>query len=325
MAEVIVPLPQAIAAFLRSREASGCTAATLSAYSTELARVARTAGVSVLTDLTTERVEGVLLDRRAEVKPISAHRTYRTLRTFCRWCVRTGRLTADPMAGITMKAPKTLPRVPTDEDVRRLLDACFNTPEGQRTRALIALAADAGLRKEELRRLRLGDLDFATRTIRVHSGKGQKDGVTFFGETTASMLRTWLEAHPDPRPATFVYCTRKGIQLGPWAIARILYRLSRRAGLARRIGPHALRHYAATTVWRRSGDLALVQRLLRHETLTMALRDVAVSQADVAAKFQRASPLDHLWAGPEAAKQRAWGAPAGRASQQQPTKQPNFV
>src|SRR5260370_31271642 len=126
------------------------------------------------------------------------------------------------MVGMTMKVPKTLPRVPTDEDVRRLLDACFNTPEGQRTRALIALAADAGLRKEELRRLRLGDLDFATRTIRVHSGKGQKDGVTFFGETTASMLRMWLEAHPDPRPTAFVYCTRKGIQLGPWAIARIL-------------------------------------------------------------------------------------------------------
>jgi site-specific recombinase XerD len=140
----------------------------------------------------------------------------------------------------------------------------------------------------------------------VHSGKAQKDGVTFFGETTGSLLRAWLLAHPDPRPAAFVCCTREGVQLGPWAIARILYRLSRRAGLDRKIGPHALRHYAATAVWRRSGDLALVQRLLRHETLTMALRYVAVSQSDVAAKYQRASPLDHLWAGPKATMQRSW-------------------
>lgn len=59
------------------------------------------------------------------------------------------------MSGMTMKAPKTLPCLPDDEDVRRLLAAFSNTPEGRRNRALIALAADAGLRKEELRRLRV--------------------------------------------------------------------------------------------------------------------------------------------------------------------------
>ncbi|HEV8540308.1 MAG TPA: tyrosine-type recombinase/integrase [Nitrospiraceae bacterium] len=174
---------------------------------------------------------------------ISAHRTYRTWRTFCRWCARTGRLTADPMAGLTMRAPKTLPRVPGDEDVRRLLAVCAQTPEGRRNRVLIALAADSGLRKEELRRLRIGDLDFTTRLIRVQAGKGQRDGVTFFGEATASLLRAWLAVHPDPRPAVFVFVTREGVPLGPWAIVRILYRLSTRAGLNRKIGPHALRHY----------------------------------------------------------------------------------
>ncbi len=54
MSEVIVPLSQVIAAFLRSREADGCRVASLSAYSTELAQVARTAGASVLAELTTE-------------------------------------------------------------------------------------------------------------------------------------------------------------------------------------------------------------------------------------------------------------------------------
>lgn len=91
----------AVAAFLRSREAAGATVATLRTYTDELTRniVARVAGVVVLVDLTTEIVERVLIDRRVEVKAITAHRTYRTLRTFCRWCVRTGRVTIDPMAG----------------------------------------------------------------------------------------------------------------------------------------------------------------------------------------------------------------------------------
>jgi integrase len=48
--------------------------------------------------------------------------------------------------------------------------------------------------------------------------------------------------------------------------------LSKRAGLSVKVGPHALRHYAATAILRRTGDLELVRRVLRHETLTMALR-----------------------------------------------------
>ncbi len=188
------------------------------------------------------------------MKPISAHRHYRTLRTFCRWYARTGRLDGDPMAGMTMCLPRTLPRVPDDEAVRRLLAACPATPEGRRNRALIALAADSGLRKEELRRLRVGDLNFITRLIRVVAGKGQRDGVAFFGETTGSLLRAWLAVHPAPQPAAFLFVTREATPFGPWGPVRVLHRLSRRAGLDRPIGPHALRHYAATALLRRTGD-----------------------------------------------------------------------
>lgn len=184
---------------------------------------------------------------------------------------------------------------PDDEDVRALLAACLNTFEGRRNRALIAVAADSGLRKGELRQLRVGAVDLATHMLRVYGGKGQKDGVGFFGETTASLVRTWLLAHPDPRSAAFLFATRAGMPLGPSAITRILHRISVRAGLERKIGPHALRHYAATTILRRTGDLELVRRVLRHTTLIMALRYATLTQTEIAAKFQHASPLDHLW------------------------------
>ncbi len=289
-----IMVADAIAAFLQSREAAGCTPATLRTYHAELVGFERAAGVATLAALTTETVQRTLAERRAWVKPITAHRTYRTLRTFFRWCMRTGRLAADPMATMTMRTPRTLPCPPDHEDVRRLLAACPNTPEGRRNRALIALAADSALRKEELRRLRIGDLDFATRQISVHAGKGQRDGVAFFGEATASLLRAWLAVHPDCRPAVFVFVTCTAVPLRPWAIVRILHRLSRRAGLPRKIGPHALRHYAATALLRRTGDLELVRRVLRHTTLAMALRYATLTQTEIAAKFQAASPLDHL-------------------------------
>jgi len=140
-------------------------------------------------------------------------------------------------------------------------------------------------RKEELRHLRCGDLDLGARLVHVRAGKGQKDGTTFFGDTTASLLRTWLAVHPDPQPGAPLCCTRYGTMLGPSTIAHILHRLSRRVSISPKVGPHAVRHYAATSLLRRTGDLELVRRVLGHESLAMTLKYVALTQTDVAAKF----------------------------------------
>jgi site-specific recombinase XerD len=70
-----------------------------------------------------------------------------------------------------------------------------------------------------------------------------------------------------------------------------------KVNLPRKIGPHALRHYAATSILRQTGDLELVRQVLRHESLAMALRYAHLTKPDVSAKFRRASPLDNLRAG----------------------------
>ena len=287
-------LADAVEDFLHSRRAGGCTSQTLRTYAANLERFLKAFGLRSLEAITRQDVEGYLEDLLQRMRPISAHQHYRTLRTFFRWCVRTGHLAVDPMAAITMRAPKTLPRVPADDAVQALLLACSDTLEGVRNRALVTLLADSALRKEEARRLRVGDVDLRTRLVRVLQGKGQKDGVTFFGEAAASALRDWLRVHPDPRPEAFLFVRAGGDQLGVYAINRILRRLSRRAGLVRPIGPHALRHYAATALHRQTGDLDLVRRVLRHATLAMALRYAQLTQAEVAAKFAAASPMDHL-------------------------------
>lgn len=288
-------LREASESFLRSREASGCTAATLRTYEADLRTFAFWClRHSVPDPFAPQTIQDYLADLRGRMKPVSAHRHYRALRTFTRWLHRTGRLSSDPMAEVKMRCPKTLPRVPTDDDVRRLLGACDGSFEGTRNRAMIALLADSALRKEELRRLRVGDVDMNTRTLHVVQGKGQRDGVSFFGDATASMLRAALAQHPDPRPGCFLFTTRAGVPLGTYAITRILHRLSRRAGLERPIGAHQLRHFAATAILRRTGNLELVRQVLRHSTLAMALRYATLTSTEVAAKFAVASPVDHL-------------------------------
>lgn len=293
----VLSFRDAVDSFLAYGDACGHTMATRMTYAGALARFQAATGLDDLADFTPAVSEHYLAALRTRMRPVSVHQAYRTLRSFARWCARTSRLAADPMAGLAMRAPKTLPRVPDNDAVSRLLRACPATQEGRRNRAMIALLADSGLRKEELRRLRWGDLDLAARLVHVRGGKGQKDGTTFFGETTASLLRTWLAVHPAPQPAGPVCCTLDGTTLGPSTITHILHRLSKRAGLERKVGPHALRHYAATSLLRRTGDLELVRRVLRHESLAMTLRYAVLTQTEVAAKFLHASPLDHLHGG----------------------------
>jgi len=76
--------------------------------------------------------------------------------------------------------------------------------------------------------------------ILVRAGKGQKGGIAFFGDVKAALARAWLTGHPDPRPVVMLFVTREGVPLRPWALARILHHLSRRAGLERPIGPPSL-------------------------------------------------------------------------------------
>jgi integrase/recombinase XerC len=211
--------------------------------------------------------------------------------------VEVGLLADNPVRGITVRVPRSLPRVPEDDDVRRLLQACRQTFEGRRNRALVALLADSGLRISEALRLRIENVNFSTRTLEVRGGKGGKDGVGFFGAEASQLVRVWLGVRREATPEHYLFVDRTGRSLTRSHAAHILHRLSVKAGLTRKIGPHALRHYAATSILKQTGDLELVRQVLRHESLAMTLRYAHIAKPEISRKFRRASPLDNLRAG----------------------------
>jgi site-specific recombinase XerD len=213
------------------------------------------------------------------MKPISVHQHFRTLKSFFSWCVELEVTQTNPMRGLWMKLPKFLPRVPEDHQIRKLLEVCSDTFEGRRNRALVALLADSGLRISEALHLRVEDLNFAVRTIVIHSGKGQKDGTGFFGAETTRYVRSWLARRPNACLEDYLFVDRFGRSLSRHHATRILHRLSARAVLPRKVGPHALRHYAATAILRQTGDLELVRQVLRHESLAMTTPWTPTAQA----------------------------------------------
>ena len=206
------------------------------------------------------------------MQAVTVHQHFRCLRTFFRWAVEAELLPYSPLRNLSMRTPKTLPRVPEDEAVQRLLDACPDTFEGRRNRALVSLLSDSGLRISEALRLRIEDVRFAERTLTIRGGKGAKDGIGHFGAETAHTLRSWINSRHDATTEDYRFVDTQGRPLSRNYGSHLLHRLSDRAGLAHKIGPHALRHYAATSILKQTGDLELVRQVLRHESMSMALR-----------------------------------------------------
>jgi site-specific recombinase XerD len=224
------------------------------------------------------------------------HQAYRTLKTFLRWCVETKALPENPLRGFTMRTPKTLPDVPTEDELRAVLAVCPDTLEGVRNRAMILVLADAGLRASELTYLLVEDWRPSNRTLFVRSGKGRKDRVAFVGPTTTRALKAWLARHPAPSGEAFLFCDREGRPLKYRHLVQVLHRLSRKAGLpaTRRLHPHALRHFAATSWLRGGAGLDEVRRLLGHESLNTTLRYSSLVGADLARAHKKAGAIERL-------------------------------
>ncbi len=167
-------LVDSIDAFLLNRQVANCTTRTVQLYREVLQPFEQAVGPT-LAGCTPLAVQKYFAALRARVNGTTAHLHFSKVRAFLTWATDVGFLPAHPMRGLTMKAPQTLPRVPEDWEVSKLLAACPATSwEGARNRALVALLADSALRISEALHVRVGDISFKAQTVRIRAGKGQR-------------------------------------------------------------------------------------------------------------------------------------------------------
>jgi site-specific recombinase XerD len=136
----------------------------------------------------------------------------------------------------------------------------------------------------------------------------------FISPVTAEAIRRHLAMRPDVDPAEWLFVDAQGRPLTPRHLVQILHRLSARAGLPpdRRLHPHALRHFAATS-WLRNGmGLDQVRRLLGHSTLSTTIRYSSLIAADLERAHQKAAAIERVLSD-ASARTRHRGPRAGRA------------
>lgn len=142
-------------------------------------------------------------------------------------------------------------------------------PTGERNRLLMRTMLNAGLRLSEAINLKWVDLDLMTGKLHVKRGKGGKDRILWLGEEDLEFLRHWRErqAQVVGHAPEHVFTTLNGKPLQPRYVQAMVARYAKRAGIAKRVTPHTLRHTFATDLLRECGNVELVRRALGHANL----------------------------------------------------------
>ena len=220
-------------------------------------------------------------------------------KTFTAWATRRGLLDTDPAGRLQMpKARRTLPAVlRQDQAVDAMEAAKSGAAEGDplalRDRLIVELLYATGIRVSELCGLDIDDVDMHRRVLRV-LGKGNKQRTTPFGEPAEDALRRWLA---DGRPALATSNSGAALLLGargrrvdPRQVRTVVHQTVAAVDGAPDMGPHGLRHSAATHLLEGGADLRIVQELLGHSTLATTQLYTHVTVARLRAVHDRAHP-----------------------------------
>jgi integrase/recombinase XerC len=279
--------------------------ASVKAYRADLHDLALACGDREITDVDLELLREWLWQatQRGDARSTIARRTS-SVRGFFAWALEQGIIEQDP--SLRMVSPKrgtTLPKVATADALTGVLEhhaaaAAQGDPVALRDHALLEFLYGAAVRVSELCGLDLGDIDRDRRTARVW-GKGSKERTVPFGGAAARALDAYLVRG---RPALLsrrgdsvtggmdaVFLGARGGRLGPRAVYDVV---SRALGteLGASVGPHALRHSAATHLLDGGADLRAVQEILGHASLGTTQIYTHVSTERLAASYRLAHP-----------------------------------
>jgi len=167
---------------------------------------------------------------------------------------------------------KRLPKALSNQEIEQLLTPeSPETPQSLCDQAVLELAYASGLRLAELRGLRLEQLHLEAGFVNV-IGKGNKERVVPLGRKAIHSVERYLESGRSKlvkaRSPGAVFLTRRGT---PFAAVTLWLRIKqrvRRAGIARNVTPHMLRHSFATHLLENGADLRVIQELLGHASIS---------------------------------------------------------
>ena len=254
---------------------------------------------------------GVLYERG--LTKASAARALAAVRSWFKWLAKEGKVAQNPALLVsTPKLPKHLPRVPSMEEVNRVL----NSLEGdgaarkddaeaaawpERDRVIFELLYGCGIRNSELVGINMQDIRWRDETVLVH-GKGRKERYVPLGDEAAVALRAFLPLREAKLlaagkgalvldgPVLTNMRMRGDCRLTTRSVGRIVKTIAQSRGLAADVHPHTLRHAFGTHMLEEGADLRAIQEMLGHERLSTTQRYTQLTVGQVQRVYDETHP-----------------------------------
>lgn len=223
-----------------------------------------------------------------------------SVRLFTKWAFKNGFVATDVGASLAIpKGHRTLPQVLDVGQAQLAMDSMamrageLETPLSLRDVSMVELLYATGARVGEICGLNLADVDYSRNTIRV-LGKGNKERVIPMGKPAVNALEKWLsdgrQSLVNSQSGAAVFLGARGKRVDPRTVRNVVYEaLTAIEGIGR-MGPHGLRHSAATHLLEGGADLRTVQEILGHASLATTQIYTHVSPARLQKVFKQAHP-----------------------------------
>jgi integrase/recombinase XerC len=268
------------------------------------------AGVGQVEHLHIRAYLGLLYERG--LTKASAARALAAVRSWFKWLAKEGKVAQNPALLVsTPKLPKHLPRVPSVEEVNRVLDSLEEKSAEkdkhetaawpERDRVIFELLYGCGIRNSELVGLNMSSVKWGDDAVLVR-GKGKKERLVPLGDEAAAALRAYL---PLREAKLLVAGKGKMVHDGPLmtnlrmrgdcrlttrSVGRIVKAIALSRGLAADVHPHTLRHAFGTHMLEEGADLRAIQEMLGHERLSTTQRYTQLTVGQVQRVYDETHP-----------------------------------
>lgn len=203
----------------------------------------------------------------------SISRNLSALRSFYSFLIRENKLKTNPFKTIkNPKKEKKLPNFLQPDELNKIFDTIDCASDlGIRNRLIVELLYATGIRLSELTNIKIKDIDFAAKEIRI-KGKGNKERIVFFGEYAEKYLHLYINTSRknllNKKQTDTLLLNNRGDALSNRGVEQIVDKIVLNAALKHHISPHILRHTFATDLLNNGADLKSVQELLGHSSIS---------------------------------------------------------
>ncbi len=195
------------------------------------------------------------------------------------------------------KVPKKLPKgILTPTEAKKIIHAPdIETAIGYRDRTMLEILYSSGIRKDELNRLSLNDVDYQDGYLRV-IGKGQKDRIVPIGRIACRYLENYMKSvrHEFYKAeyTNYLFLSLKGNKLSKNVIWEMIKKYAKRAKIRKNVSPHTFRHTCATVMLKNKADINIIRKLLGHESLNTTQIYTYLSITDLKEVHNRCHPRE---------------------------------